>query len=350
MGIGTAGTVGFGKEARCTPLDAICPGTAYVCHALHSQTAVWVEKNCYIDVWIEVLHALGLEPRAMLGFTLAIDFDSDQWTFFKPPHGELFDLFGFDVQELNVWRPLLAHALDHLARGSLLSTEADAFWLPDTGGTDYRRNHTKTTIVLLRVDAQREQATYFHNAGCFTLDGDDFRGLFGRGERRDTKELPLFAEAIRTARLVRRSESDLVTQSKRLFARHFARRPVDNPVRRFAEHWTSERVSQADKGLDHYHAWAFATLRQLGAAFELAAHGLRYLADRGEPYFEQPIADFERIAVGAKTLVLKGARSVSSGRPLSADSLLDDMASAWDRAMEHLGDPRALLFDSPDSR
>ena len=42
----------------------------------------------------------------MLPFTVAIDFEGDQWTFFKPPHDELCDLYGLDVQELNVWRPL----------------------------------------------------------------------------------------------------------------------------------------------------------------------------------------------------------------------------------------------------
>jgi hypothetical protein len=88
----------------------------------------------------------------MLPFVAAIDFEGDQWTFFKPPHGELRDLYGIDVQELNVWRPLLEHALEHLAAGKLISTEADAFWLPDTSGTDYRRQHTKSTIVLNDLD------------------------------------------------------------------------------------------------------------------------------------------------------------------------------------------------------
>jgi len=56
---------------------------------LHAETCTWLEKNCYVDIWIEVVHALGLEPRAILPFTVAIDFEGDQWTFFKPPHDEL---------------------------------------------------------------------------------------------------------------------------------------------------------------------------------------------------------------------------------------------------------------------
>src|SRR5580692_10489085 len=97
----------------------------YSRHWLHSDERVWVEKNCYIDVWIELLHALKLNPMAMLAFTVAIDFEGDQWTFFKPPHEDLKSLYAIDVQELYVWRPLIEHAAEHLGAGKLISTEAD---------------------------------------------------------------------------------------------------------------------------------------------------------------------------------------------------------------------------------
>jgi len=89
----------------------------YVPHRLHSEACAWVEKNCYIDVMIEVLHAQGLEPLAMLPFTLAINFQGDQWTFFKPQHSELRDLYGLNIQEMSVWRPLIDHADEHLVPG-----------------------------------------------------------------------------------------------------------------------------------------------------------------------------------------------------------------------------------------
>ena len=44
---------------------------------------------------------------AVMPFTLAVDWEGDQWTFFKPPHSDLRTLYGFDTQELNVWRPLV---------------------------------------------------------------------------------------------------------------------------------------------------------------------------------------------------------------------------------------------------
>ena len=64
----------------------------YQRHPLHGENAVWAEKNCYGDMWIELLHALKLEPLASLAYTLAVDFEGDQWTFFKPPLDELREL------------------------------------------------------------------------------------------------------------------------------------------------------------------------------------------------------------------------------------------------------------------
>jgi len=133
-----------------TRLQAI-PGldaAAYARHTLHSGQRVWLEKNCYIDIWIELLHALRLEPQAMLGAAVALDFVGDQWTFLKPSHAALWSLYGVDVQEMTCWKPLLEHAQEQLHAGRLISTEADAWWLPDTAGTDYRRQHTKSTIII----------------------------------------------------------------------------------------------------------------------------------------------------------------------------------------------------------
>ncbi len=92
-------------------------------------------------------------------------------TFFKPPHDELRELYGIDVQELNVWRPLIEHASEYLSKGKLISTEADAFWLPDTTGTDYRRQHTKSTIILADIDVENRRLGYFPQRGIFHVGG-----------------------------------------------------------------------------------------------------------------------------------------------------------------------------------
>ena len=38
------------------------PGT-YRRHAIHGEDRIWAETNCYVDLWIELLHALGLRAR-----------------------------------------------------------------------------------------------------------------------------------------------------------------------------------------------------------------------------------------------------------------------------------------------
>lgn len=308
--------------------------STYQRHILHSPEAVWVEKNCYGDLWIELLHALGQEPLAMLPFTLAVDFEEDQWTFFKPSLEELRDLYGVDVQELTIWRPLLEHAVEHLQAGKLVSTEADAFWLPDTAGTDYRIKHSKTTIVLASLDVEARQLGYFHNAGYFELSGEDFVQLFKLDDAApDAGFLPFYAELVRVDRMTKPNSAALAAKSWDLLKRHFGRRPANNPFVRFGERFARDLPLLQAKGLPHYHAWAFASIRQAGAAFDLAAANLRWLAERGHPALAEAAQRFDAIAQGNKALILKGARAVNSGRPFDAAPLMAEMAQAWDQGM-----------------
>ena len=297
---------------------------------------MWVEKNCYVDVWIELLHALGLNPLAMLAFTVAVDFEGDQWTFFKPPHDELRTLYGVDVQELNVWRPLVEHATEYLAAGKLISTEADAFWLPDTSGTDYRRQHTKSTIILADIDLNAQRLGYFHNAGYFALEGEDFVNTFRIGFAPDPTFMPLFAESIRTDALVRRPDAELLQQSRLTWRRHIERIPRDNPVLRFIERLEADLPEMQRRGLAHYHAWAFATVRQLGAAFELSAQNLRWMQALGASIPMDSVTQFEAISVGCKTFILKGARAVNARRPLSVREMLSPIAEHWEQGTTQL--------------
>jgi len=329
-------------------------------HALHGGDAVWVEKNCYVDLWIELLHAQGLEPRALWPFALALDFEGDQFTFFKPPHAELRRLYGLDVQELTLWRPLAVHAIEHLAAGRLVSVEADAFWLPDVAGTDYRHTHAKTTIVLNDVDLDAQRLGYFHNAGYFELAGEDFirtlqldpasgqplpvSALASPGQA--CPPLPLFAEFIRTDRRVQRATDELQALALGHLREHLAWCPADNPVTRLAERLVDEVPVLRERGLEHYHLWAFGSIRQLGAAFEFAAEGLRWQLGQGQGQgplsAEQAAAlapvpeDLMQVARTAKTLILKMARAVASPRPVDLAPLLDEAAQAWQRALGRL--------------
>jgi len=319
---------------------AIDPAT-YRRHALHGEGCAWVEKNCYIDVWIEAIHALGCDPHAVLPVAAAIDFEGDQWTFFKPPHNELHALYGIEVNELNAWRPMLEHALEHLPAGKMIFVEADAWWLPDVSGTDYRTNHVKSTIALNDVDVEAKRLGYFHNASYHALEGEDFDHTFQLAGR-SPSFLPFFAELVRVDRFVRRPPAELAALSGRFLAGHLARRPRDNPVERFAARFERELPGLQEKGLAHYHAWAFATLRQLGSAAELMALHLRWLAAGGNgpgddhgPYAAAVVA-YEAISTGAKTFILKAARAVNTKRPLDARPVFEEWAAAWQRAMTTL--------------
>lgn len=323
------------RAASVSALAGLTPED-YQRAALHAEARTWVEKNCYVDIWIGLLHALGLEPVAVMPFTLAIDFEGDQWTFFKPPHNELRDLYGIDVQELNVWRPLIDHALEHLSAGTFISTEADAYWLPDTSGTDYRNQHTKTTIVLVSVDLDREEATYFHNAGFYRLQGEDFRQLLRIGAPHDPQFMPFFAETIRVDRLRRHDTATLSRLAWPLLSRHLSWRPRSNPIERFAQRFDQDLPLLQERGLAHYHAWAFACLRQLGAAFELASQHLLWQEAQGHAGLSEAAQAFQQIAEGNKALILKAARAVNAKRALDAAPLFSDMALAWSRGMESL--------------
>ncbi|MDQ6881723.1 MAG: DUF1839 family protein [Pseudomonadota bacterium] len=310
----------------------------YPRHALHGEESAWPEKNCYVDLWIELLHSLALEPRAVLPFTLAVDFEGDQWTFFKPPLSDLRELYGIDVQELTVWRPLIDHAREHLAAGKLISTEADAFWLPDTRGTDYRSKHTKTTILLARLDVEGRRLGYFHNAGYFELSGEDFSQVFRLEAVMDPAFMPLYAELVRIERRVTRPDSVLAAMSFELVRRYVDWRPARNPFSRFAAHVDRQLDELRVGGLPGYHAWAFASIRQAGAAFELAAANLRWLASLGYGPLGAAAPSFDAISQAGKALILKGARAVHTGKALALAPLAAGMAQAWDEGMAAVED------------
>jgi hypothetical protein len=333
------------RVAALPGLDA----ETYQRHMLHADDRVWVEKNCYVDVCIELLHALRLEPLAALGSCAAVDFEGDNFTFYKPCHEDLRELFGVNIQELNVWLPIVEHAQHHLADGEFISTEADSFFLPDTAGTDYRRNHVKSTIILADLDIEQRHLGYFHNASYYSLGGDDFERLFRIGAPPDPTFLPLFAELVRADRLVRRPRAELAQAALTLLRKHLSRRAVDNPVVRFQRRFERDLPAIQERGLNYYHAWAFATVRQFGAVCELLALHVRWLVDSGlDGALVPAAAEFDRACGGAKTFILKAARAVNAKKPFDASATFDEMAEGWAAGTETLA--RRLGLPPPGDR
>jgi hypothetical protein len=306
-------------------------------HPIHAPDRQWAETNCYVDLWVELLHAWGFDPVAALAFTLAIDFEGDQWTFFKVPHADLSDLYGLDVQELTIWRPLALHVEEQLARGHPVLAEVDSYYLPDTAGTAYRTGHVKTTIAAVAIDREAGRLGYFHNQGYYELTGDDFAGLFPPA---DPNRLPLFAEFVKRRPGPSPTGDDLTRASLKSLRRQIGLMPATNPLERFRDRLAADLAWLSGEGLETFHKYSFATLRQFGSAYELAATYLRWLADRTGKPFEPAAAGFEALAAGAKALQFHLARAMGRKKPLDLGSL-DGMAARWQHAVNDLkaGDP-----------
>ena len=305
-------------------------------HALHREPRVWLETNCYADLWIELLGALALEPYAMLSHTLRVDFEGDQWTFFKPGADDLRLLYGIEIAELAIWDGGERHLIEQLSRGRIVLWEVDAYYLPDTAGISHHQAHTKTTIGVERIDPGAKRLGYFHNAGYHTLEADDFDGLLSK-----TAALPLYAELVKLDRLERLGDRELRRRARRLFLRDVARRPPQNPILEYQRDFARHAGWLAGGELEVFHRYAFASLRQCGAAYELAASHLRWL------FTDNPVAlaaadDFDAIAVAAKAETLKLARAVQRNRAAELGPLLD-AAPRWDRAFSALVEGAAEL-------
>jgi hypothetical protein len=150
--------------------------------------------------------------------------------------------------------------------------------------------------------------------------------------------MPFFAEFVRLDRVRRLDPSALVRESIRSLRGQLAKRPSENPIARFRERFGDDVAWMQREGLAAYHAWAFATLRQLGAAFELGALYVRWLAQHGETGLDGSAEAFEAISGFAKTLLLKTARAVNTKKPLDASALFADAERAWDSGMRLLVD------------
>jgi hypothetical protein len=315
------------------PLDP----RAYERHALHVGERTWVESNCYVDLWVELLHTAGMEPLAAFSSVFAVDVEGDQWTFFKFPSADLYLLYGVEVFELNVWRPLLVHLEEQLRLERVCLVEVDAFHLPDTAGTSYRTEHVKTTIGIQALDGAARRLGYFHNAGYYELAGADFAGVF-RLDRADVdlEQLPPYVEVAKLGAGSPRKGRALITASLELLRAHLARRPLQNPFRRYGVRFASDLEWLAGQPLTQFHAYAFATLRQCGAAFELGAAYLRWLEATGEDGLERAAVACDTIATSAKALQFKTARAVATGRPFDPGPAIEVMAAAWDETMHEL--------------
>lgn len=295
--------------------------TDYVPHLIHQPGRDYPETNCYTDTLVELLHARGHEPLAMLGHLVRTDFEGDQFTFFKPPQGDLERLYGVDVHEMQPVGALPDQMAEQVAHGRSVTAELDSFFLPDTAATDYRRAHVKTTIAVDAIDRDAEWLRYFHNQGRHELSGEDYRGVF-RLDGASEDVLPPYLELVR---FDGPAAADQRAVALDLLRHHLRYRPSDNPFGRFGSRLEADLPRLLAGSAEDFHAYAFATVRMAGAGFELLqTHCEWLLGSRVEP--------LDRIVEGCKVLSFRLARR----RAFDPAPAVTGMAAAWSEAMEDL--------------
>jgi hypothetical protein len=305
--------------------------------ALHDPARTFPETNCYVDVWIELLHASGINPASALGFAFRVDFEGDQWTFFKPPSGELEALYGIDVHEMQLYLPTVEHAVEQLTAGRTLILEGDSFYLPDTFATSYRCAHVKSSIAIEAIDVANERLRYFHGPGYYELSGEDYRGFFRLGRRFSEDVLPPYVDLVRFDAGRRLSGDELRRVAHGLFRRPL-QRPKRNPWTAFGERLSCD-LPKLLAGTDTaYHAYAFATLRQCGGAFQSARSFVKWLADPQSVNTRIALGALERQVDGAKSLLFRLARR----RPFDPAPVIEQLAEDWQTSVNALD--RLSLF------
>jgi hypothetical protein len=303
---------------------------AYTPSSLHYPDRTFRETNCYVDLWIELLHAQGIDPASAMSFACMAEFEGDQWTFIKPPLEQISHLYGIECHEMQLYRPTVDHVIEQLRRGRTMIIETDSFYLPDTVGTSYRTAHGKSSIAIEAIDPAGERLHYFHGAGYHVLCGEDFRGVFRLGRTFSEDVLPPYAELVRFDGGPLLDGDDLRRAAHEMFRQHLTRRPRRNPWVDFGERLVAD-LPDLVSGEASCHAYAFATVRQCGAAFELARSFVEWLA---LPRSSTAVAAeaLGRQVNGAKTLLFRMARR----RMFDPAAEIGQLASDWEVAIRAL--------------
>ena len=288
---------------------------SYSAHWLHGPDRAYRETNCYTDVIIELLHSRGLDPLAGLGHLVRTDFEGDQFTFFKMPPSDMETLYGLDVHEMQPVGALPDQIALQLEHGRTMLVELDSFYLPDTASTDYRRNHVKSTVAIEAIDRAGERLHYFHNVGLHELSGErlsrDFRARWPSAAD---------ASALSRGRPVRcrrplRGEA-LKRAARECLAFHLARRPSDNPFERFGRQLAADLPTLLERDSDAFHAYAFATVRMAGSAFDLLRAHVTWLMGEDRARSLDPIVEGCQILsfrLARRRAVRSGPRDLRNG-------------------------------------
>jgi hypothetical protein len=303
-------------------------------HALHQGDRVWQETNCHVDLWIELLHGFGLNPRAAFAFTVTQDFEGDQFTFVKFPLEDLERLYGTQVQELAIYDSLEDRVLAQTLRGHTVLVEVDGYYLPDTRSTSYRREHSKTTVGIDFIDPAGRRLGYFRNTGYHLLDGEDYDGVF--------RKLPHFAgqadllfpyvEFAKQARPALEGTA-LLDASMDLLRAHLARRPLRNPITQWRAAFPGQLDALLTRGEKFFHLYSFNLMRQLGANFEFLSKYLEWLAAQGMEIPLEIAGSAQKLASESMAMQLRLVHAMARGHHDPCSDCFDVLEAAYDNTL-----------------
>ena len=299
-------------------------------HRLHALDRDWPETNCELDLWIELAAARGLAPEAMLGFTVGQDFLADQFELLVPPREEIERFYGATVRMLALYARFEDQFVAQIRDGGVVLLETDSFYLPDAQGVSYRSRHVKSSIAIRSIDPAARELDYFHNLGLWRLGGDDYDMVVFRPPHLQVDEIiPPYAELIRFDAPPLEGAALKQAAAERLRWR-LSRAPRRDPVMAFAATLEKRTTALADGGEFAFHDWAFHTLRQLGANYELLGSHLAWLDSAA---FAAAMAECARVSQETKALQFQLARAVARRKASSSEPLLAEISRARKAAL-----------------
>ena len=263
-----------------------------------------------------------------------MDFEGDQWTFFKPPPEDLELLFGIDIHEMQPYRPLPLQA----RRADRQRPHADRrarLLVPARHRGDQLPQRARQELGRDRGDRPRGASGCATSTApaCTSSPARTTAASSASAASSSTDVLPPYTELVRfDAGPALRGDELRDAAPARCCADTSPRRPASNPFLRFghaARATTCRACWRATSPT--YHAYAFATVRMVGAAFEVAASHVDWLLGRGRG--QSAATRCARIVEGCKALSLQ-ARPPARVRPERRRS--SELAAAWDEAMARL--------------
>ncbi|WP_292197913.1 DUF1839 family protein, partial [Mesorhizobium sp.] len=109
-----------------------------------------------------------------------------------------------------------------------------------------------------------------------------------------------------------------------------------NPLAAYAAAFGRHAERLATKSPAYFHTYAFNTLRQVGANFELLGSHLEWLGQRGETCLAEAVQAAGSIAEGAKVMQFKLARAMARQRFDGLTEAIAPMAQAYETVMNVL--------------